>query len=129
MKKWEKEFLKAEAAYFAIDIGYNTLARDCFKSGFVCAWNLQQDKLAECLNKIDRLTADRDKLRNTLSDFVIPHEHKPDLPHTRAMGANYGWCDFCCERVTWEEDIALKAIEESKRWSGGRLFCACAKKA
>jgi hypothetical protein len=50
-----------------------------------------------------------------LCDFRLGHEHKPDLPHTRALGETYGWCDHCNTSVSWgpgDAEIALSQIEE-----------------
>lgn len=50
------------------------------------------------------------KYREALEQFKLGHEHQPNLPHTRAMGETYGWCDFCQEKVSWGEGIAEQAL-------------------
>jgi len=49
-------------------------------------------------------------LREALDGFRIGHEHAPMLPHTRALGDTYGWCDFCHTKVTWGPGDAEEAL-------------------
>lgn len=50
-----------------------------------------------------------------LEEFKLGHIHWPDLPHTRALGDSYGWCDICSEKVSWGPGFAEEALE---RWRG-----------
>lgn len=51
-------------------------------------------------------------LVEALEEFKLGHEHKPDLPHTRAMGDTYGWCDHCSTKVSWGPGEAEQALEK-----------------
>lgn len=53
-----------------------------------------------------------EQLRGALEEFRLSHEHAPGLPHTRALGDTYGWCDDCSTKVTWGPGIAEVALAD-----------------
>lgn len=63
--------------------------------------------------QIEALQAECAMLREALEEFKLGHEHAPDLPHTRAMGDSYGWCDYCLTKVTWGPGIAEQALSQT----------------
>lgn len=60
------------------------------------------------------------ELIDALEDFKLGHEHAPDLPHTRAMGDTYGWCDYCSTRVSWGPGYAEQILAKWKTWLEGK---------
>lgn len=67
------------------------------------------------LNENNRVLCEAINLaEETLEDFKLGHEHAPDLPHTRAMGDTYGWCDYCSTKVSWGEGEAEKTLSQIK---------------
>ena len=60
----------------------------------------------------DALASQVVMLAEALEEFRLGHEHAPNLPHTRALGDTYGWCDFCSEKVSWGIGAAEQAIEK-----------------
>lgn len=61
-----------------------------------------------------KLEKERDEYREALESFLLGHEHQPNLKHTRALGASYGWCDICSTKVNWGPDIAEAVLAKYK---------------
>lgn len=48
--------------------------------------------------------------RELFLDYQLGHPHDAKQKHIRIMGDTYGWCDFCQEKVNFEEDPAKKMV-------------------
>lgn len=73
------------------------------------------DFLTHARQDLPRLVKALNLALETLETFKLRHEHAANLEHTRALGSNHGWCDYCRTKVSWgpgDAEIALREIEK-----------------
>lgn len=75
--------------------------------------------IAHSREDIPKLLSVIERMREAIEEFRLGHEHQPDLPHTRAMGGTYGWCDFCQTKVVWGKGYADSCISDCDKIAGG----------
>ncbi len=55
-----------------------------------------------------------ERLVGALKREGLTHIHAPDLPHTRALGDTYGWCDYCSGKVHWGLGNADQVLDDCR---------------